>query len=63
VYDKRFEGALRVGGRLFVVVGVAPVMEAMLVRRVDATEWVSEVLFETVIPPLIGAPVPPRFVF
>jgi protein-L-isoaspartate(D-aspartate) O-methyltransferase len=63
VYDKRFEGALRIGGRLFVVVGVAPVMEAMLVRRVDATEWVSEVLFETVIPPLIGAPVPPRFVF
>jgi protein-L-isoaspartate(D-aspartate) O-methyltransferase len=63
VYDKRFERSLRIGGRLFVVVGVAPVMEAMLVRRVDATEWVSEVLFETVIPPLIGAPVPPRFVF
>jgi protein-L-isoaspartate(D-aspartate) O-methyltransferase len=63
VYDKRFERSLRIGGRLFVVVGIAPVMEAMLVRRVDATEWVSEVLFETVIPPLIGAPVPPRFVF
>ncbi len=63
VYDKRFERALRIGGRLFVVVGVAPVMEAMIVRRVDAAEWVSEVLFETVIPPLIGAPMPPRFVF
>jgi len=63
VYDKRFERALRIGGRLFVVVGAAPVMEAMIVRRVDVEEWVSEVLFETVIPPLIGAPVAPRFVF
>ena len=63
VYDKRFERALAVGGRLFVVVGVAPVMEAMIIRRVDATEWVSEALFETVIPALIGATVAPRFVF
>jgi len=63
VYDKRFERALRIGGRLFAVVGVAPVMEAMIVRRVDATEWVSETLFETVIPPLIGAAAAPRFVF
>jgi protein-L-isoaspartate(D-aspartate) O-methyltransferase len=63
VYDKRFERALGVGGRLFVVVGVAPVMEAMIIRRVDATEWVSEALFETVIPALIGATVAPRFVF
>ena len=30
VYDTRFERALRVGGRLFAVVGVAPVMEMML---------------------------------
>jgi protein-L-isoaspartate(D-aspartate) O-methyltransferase len=63
VYDKRFERALQIGGRLFVVVGVPPVMEAMIVRRVDATEWISEALFETVIPPLIGAAVAPRFVF
>ena len=35
VYDTRFERALRVGGRLFAVVGVAPVMDAVLVRRVD----------------------------
>ena len=34
VYDARFERALRVGGRLFAVVGSAPVMEAILVRRV-----------------------------
>jgi protein-L-isoaspartate(D-aspartate) O-methyltransferase len=63
VYDARFEKALRVGGRLFVVVGVAPVMDALLIRRVDSSEWIRESLFETVIAPLQNAPTPPRFVF
>ncbi|MGO8855710.1 MAG: protein-L-isoaspartate O-methyltransferase family protein [Steroidobacteraceae bacterium] len=63
VYDTRFEQALRVGGRLFAVVGVAPVMDAVLVRRVDSTEWIRESLFETVIDPLINATAPPGFVF
>lgn len=63
VYDPRFERALAVGGRLFAVVGTAPVMEAILVRRVDAAEWVRESLFETVIEPLIGAPTTARFTF
>jgi protein-L-isoaspartate(D-aspartate) O-methyltransferase len=63
VYDNRFERALRVGGRLFAVVGTAPVMDAMLVRRVDEHEWIRESLFETVIDPLINATAAPRFVF
>jgi protein-L-isoaspartate(D-aspartate) O-methyltransferase len=63
VYDTRFERALRVGGRLFAVVGVAPVMDAILVRRVDSTEWIRESLFETVIDPLINAIAPQGFVF
>lgn len=63
VYDKRFEQALGIGGRLFVVVGVAPVMEARLIRRVDAEEWIAESLFETVIPPLTNATPAQRFVF
>lgn len=63
VYDKRFEQALAIGGRLFVVVGVPPVMEARLIRRVDAEEWVAESLFETVIPPLTNATPAQRFVF
>jgi protein-L-isoaspartate(D-aspartate) O-methyltransferase len=63
VYDTRFEQALRVGGRLFAVVGVAPVMDAVLVRRVDSTEWIRESLFETVIDPLINATAPQGFVF
>lgn len=62
-HDARFEQSLRIGGRLFIVVGEAPVMEAMLVRRVTATEWLRETLFETVLEPLIGAAMPDRFVF
>jgi protein-L-isoaspartate(D-aspartate) O-methyltransferase len=63
VYDKRFERALRLGGRLFAVVGTAPVMDAVLVRRVDESEWIRESLFETVIDPLIGAVAAQKFVF
>jgi protein-L-isoaspartate(D-aspartate) O-methyltransferase len=63
IYDTRFERSLRVGGRLFAVVGAAPVMDAILVRRVDADEWTRESLFETVIEPLINAAVAPKFVF
>jgi protein-L-isoaspartate(D-aspartate) O-methyltransferase len=63
VYDARFERALAVGGRLFAVIGSAPVMDAILVRRVDRTEWIRESLFETVIDPLINAAAAQGFVF
>jgi protein-L-isoaspartate(D-aspartate) O-methyltransferase len=63
VHDARFQNALRVGGRLFVVIGVAPVMDAVLFRRVDESEWIRESLFETVIDPLINATAPQGFVF
>jgi protein-L-isoaspartate(D-aspartate) O-methyltransferase len=63
IYDPRFERSLRVGGRLFAIVGVAPVMDAMVVRRVDHSEWIRESLFETVIEPLTNATAAQRFVF
>ena len=63
VYDPRFERALRPGGRLFVVVGRPPVMEARLVTRVGSDQWVVEALFETVIPPMIHATEPDAFRF
>jgi protein-L-isoaspartate(D-aspartate) O-methyltransferase len=63
IHDARFERALKAGGRLFVVVGSPPVMEALLIRR-DAGAVASRMaLFETVIAPLVNAPQPPRFVF
>jgi len=63
VYDARFERALAAGGRLFVVVGAGPVMEAQRITRTGAGEWLRESLFETSIEPLVHAPRPPRFVF
>ena len=39
IYDERFQQALRIGGRLFVVVGQAPIMEAWRVMRVGEREW------------------------
>lgn len=63
LYDERFQQALRIGGRLFVVVGQAPVMEAWQVTRVGEREWQRESLFETVIAPLVNAPRPSEFVF
>jgi protein-L-isoaspartate(D-aspartate) O-methyltransferase len=58
-----FLGSMNRGGRLFVVLGQPPVMEAVLVRRLGDEQWSREVLFETELPPLINAPVRPRFVF
>lgn len=63
VYDARFEQQLKIGGRLFVVVGEAPVMDARLVRRMSDSAWTTESLFETVIDPLVNAARPARFSF
>ena len=63
VYDARFERALAVGGRLFVVVGQGPIMEAQRITRAGQGEFVRESLFEVSIDPLVHAPEPPKFVF
>jgi protein-L-isoaspartate(D-aspartate) O-methyltransferase len=60
-HDARFEQRLAPGGRLFIVVGQAPVMEAMLITRIDPQTWTRESLFETVIPALRNAPAPSAF--
>ena len=62
-----FKNALKTGGRLFAVVGDAPVMEAVLVTCVSQEQGVNlcntVTLFETCIPPLRNAHQPERFVF
>jgi protein-L-isoaspartate(D-aspartate) O-methyltransferase len=63
VYDERWERQLEVGGRLFVVVGEAPIMEARLVRRLTEDTWTFESLFETIIDPLRNARRPEEFSF
>jgi protein-L-isoaspartate(D-aspartate) O-methyltransferase len=63
IYDERFQQALRIGGRLFVMVGQPPIMEAWRVVRVGEREWQRQGLFETVVEPLVNAPRPSAFVF
>ena len=58
-----YQGQLNINGRLFVIVGTAPVMEARVITRVGDSDFSSESLFETDLPPLIGAQVEPAFKF
>ena len=60
--EENFQNNLAVGGRLFVVVGQEPAMEALLITRTGENQWATESLFETVLPPLIGVRQPERFV-
>ena len=46
--------ALKIGGRMFVIVGHSPVMQALLISRVGANEWTTQSLFETDLPRLAG---------
>ena len=56
VYDARFEARLAPGGRLFVVVGEGPAMEARLVTLDASGSRSQRGLFETQIDPLVNAP-------
>ena len=62
-FDPRFVMSLNPGGRLFVVVGDAPAMDALLVTRTGDNEWKSECLFETMLKPLVNGELPPQFSF
>lgn len=67
VLPEAFQNSLKTGGRLFAVVGDAPVMEAVLVTCVaqekEAGVYNTVTLFETCIPLLKNAQQPERFVF
>jgi protein-L-isoaspartate(D-aspartate) O-methyltransferase len=60
---ERFRGWVNPGGRLFVVQGPAPTMQATLCTRLNATDWRDETLFETDLPRLVHAESPPQFKF
>jgi protein-L-isoaspartate(D-aspartate) O-methyltransferase len=63
VLPDAFAQSLRVGGRLFAVVGEGPAMTARLVTRIAEDIFRSDNLFETCIPPLRNALQPQHFVF
>ena len=45
--------ALNIGGRMFIIVGQSPVMQALLITRAGSNEWATQSLFETNLPALI----------
>ncbi|GJL71950.1 MAG: protein-L-isoaspartate O-methyltransferase [Nitrosomonas sp.] len=63
VLPEAFQKSLQPGGRMIVIVGEEPVMEALLVTCEKSGVYNSVKLFETCIPPLINAQQPERFVF
>lgn len=58
-----YKRRLKIGGRLFAIVGDTPVMECILITRLGDNEWAQEALFETDVPALLNAPQPQRFIF
>lgn len=63
IFDPRFLGPLKPGGRLFVIVGDPPIMEARLVARGADGTLETTSLFETNVPPLLNAATAPAFRF
>ena len=63
VLHRGFHTLLNPGGRLFVIAGKPPVMQALLITHVGNKEWNQESLFETSIPALVNASEPDNFNF
>ena len=63
LYPEHLQVRLQPNGRLFVVVGEWPTMEALLVTRVGNRQWMRESLFETALAALLHAPRPEAFRF
>lgn len=63
ILPQAFQKSLRLGGRLFAIVGDAPAMQAKLITCVAPDKFDSVTLFETSIAPLQHAMQPPRFIF
>jgi protein-L-isoaspartate(D-aspartate) O-methyltransferase len=61
--DEGLRRRLAIGGRLFVVTGQPPIMRALRLTRLSESEWTTEGVFETCIPPLENAQQTPEFVF
>jgi protein-L-isoaspartate(D-aspartate) O-methyltransferase len=60
---EHFLGWVNPGGRMFVVCGESPAMEARLLTRQGVSEWSVESLFETDLPRLVHAEPEPEFEF
>ena len=52
VVPENLKQALKIGGRMFIIAGQSPAMQALLITRAGDTEWNTQSLFETDIPAL-----------
>ncbi len=60
---EQFVQALKVGGRLFAIVGEGEIMEAICIKRTFGDKWEKKSLFETYVPALENAAKPAEFIF
>ena len=60
---EQYKNALTVGGRLFVITGEDPIMQAHLFTRTDENAWSDQILFETSVKALQHAEKEKQFVF
>jgi len=58
-----FKKALAINGRLFVITGSAPAMQAHLISRTAEKKWDDQCVFEYVLPPLVNGEKKPEFKF
>ena len=63
VLPDAFLKQLKVGGRLFAIVGEPPVMSAQVITRKSDTGYDTVKVFETDVKPLRDAVLPPQFTF
>jgi protein-L-isoaspartate(D-aspartate) O-methyltransferase len=63
VLPQAFQNSLNIGGRLFAIVGDAPVMEARLITRVAQDVFTTVNIMEANVAPLQNAQQPKRFEF
>jgi protein-L-isoaspartate(D-aspartate) O-methyltransferase len=63
VLQQQYHNNLAIGGRLFIITGELPIMEAWLITRVGEHNWSRESLLETCIPPLLNAARGQDFIF
>jgi len=63
ILPESFQKQLTIGGRMAVIVGESPVMEALLITRAAEDQWVTQALFETDFPALQNVEQPQAFIF
>lgn len=62
-FPETYQRALKPNGRMFVIVGQEPAMEALLITHAGENAWARESLFETCLPALINVQPPRHFEF